>query len=165
MRDEVTGLYNDKYFEEKLTEEVKRAIKFRRPCALGIVDIDDVDVLNKLFGSDRLDSILRIVGKMVLENIEETDKASHLGKGRFAVIFPEKNKKEGFDLVEKLRKAIESSNIFGEKAAEKVKLTISAGIVANPMDGVNAKSLKDKALYSVDEAKKAGKNKVVMFNA
>ncbi|NQT95316.1 MAG: diguanylate cyclase, partial [Candidatus Omnitrophica bacterium] len=86
------------------------------------------------------------------------DKAGRFSDDEFALILPERNKKEAKDIADDVRGKISKLVVFQAGKEEKIQLTVSGGLSENPIDGSSAKELIDKAQSSLKEAKQAGKN-------
>ena len=165
ITDKLTGLYNLKYYKEYLAEELRRAAMYERPCSIVGFDVDNLDVYLKKFGGNIKNKVLKKIAGILRENARDIDKVARCKDTTFCVILPEINKKEAYTLAEKIRKAVAGESIPDAKNLIKdTKITVSAGVVANPVDGDIAEELSDK-LYSVTEqSKQNGKNRVTMFS-
>jgi len=98
------------------------------------------------------------MAKIIKDNITPVGKAARTGGDDFAMLLPEKNKKEANFIAEEVRKKIESTNMLRQAQAA---LTVSCGVSENPIDGSTADELMKKAAEAVKEAKALGKNRVV----
>ncbi len=160
IRDELTGLYNEKYMRESLSGEIKRAIKYQRPCSFVMVNIDDFKSYQQNNSELAGDNVLKKVADILKGSVEEIDKVARTKDDNFAIILPEKNRGEAKKVVEKMRKHIEEFKFPGAKTQPLGKLSISAGVSANPVDGITTEDLINKALTALIKAKKEGKNRV-----
>ncbi len=156
--DDLTGLYNKTFVLTRLEEEIKRAIFYQRPCSFIVFNIDNFKKFRETQGELMAEDALRKIAKIVKDNITPVGKAARIGGDEFAMLLPEKNKKEAAHLAEDVRRKIESTNLGREG---KVSLTVSVGVSENPIDGATSDELFKKANEAVREAKLAGKNKVV----
>jgi diguanylate cyclase (GGDEF)-like protein len=143
-----------------LDEEIKRAILLQRPCSFVLVNIDNFKIYRDRQGELASESTLKKIARILEENGTEIDRVGRFGGDEFALILPEKNKKEATLIAEEVRRRIEESIFPGDKTSM-VKLTVSAGVSENPIDGINAGELVDKATQSLKQAKVQGKNKVM----
>lgn len=162
IKDELTGLYNKKFIIDRLDEEIKRAASYQRPCSFLIFSIDDLEIYRKVNGDLIAEETIKKVGKIIEANLTETDRVGRLDGGEFAVVLPEKNKKQANSLAEMLRQRVEAFSIEGGKDYHGRFITISGGVSENPIDGVTADDLVKKAMGSLSEAKLRGKNVVVL---
>jgi diguanylate cyclase (GGDEF)-like protein len=86
--DDLTGLRNRRYFEERLGEELARSERSRLPCSVIVVDIDDFKVINDQHGHAAGDALLRSVGAMLSSNARAADIACRVGGDEMAIILP-----------------------------------------------------------------------------
>jgi len=164
ITDKLTGLYNLKYYEEYLNEELRRAAMYERPCSMIGLDVDNLDVYLKKLGGNVKNKVLKQIAGILRENVRDIDKVARCKDTIFCIILPEINKKEAYALAEKVRKAVANESIPDTKSIIKdTKITVSAGIVANPIDGDIVEELNNKLYRAIEQAKKERGNKVVMF--
>jgi diguanylate cyclase (GGDEF)-like protein len=164
ITDKLTGLYNLKYYEEYLTEELRRAAMHERPCSIIGLDIDNMDIYLKQFGENVKNEILKKIAYILKENVREIDKVVRYKDTMFCIILPEINKKDAYALAEKIRKAVAIESIPDTKSIIKgTKITVSGGVVANPIDGDTVKELSNKLYRAIGQVKKGKGNKVIMF--
>lgn len=162
IKDELTGLYNEKYITGRLEEEIKRAILYQRPCSFAILNIDDFMLYHQGRGELVAEETIKEIGKIVEANVTEVDRVGRLSGDEFAVVMPEKNKKQANSLAEVLRQRVEAFGISGGDKYPRKFVTVSGGVSENPLDGVTADQLIKKARASLGEAKAKGKNVVVL---
>ena len=99
--DSMTGLYNYRYFYQRLNEEIFRAKRFRRKLSLVIFDIDEFKVYNDTYGHQAGDAVLRQLGKFILSVVRSMDVVSRYGGEEFCVIMPEADDKECLKFMER----------------------------------------------------------------
>ena len=160
LTDDLTGLYNKKYLEERLSEEIQRAIMYQRPCSLALFAVDHFKSYNQTYGEKAGDLVLKGVAGLMRTHATDIDKVAHSGGGRFGVILPEKNKKEALLFAEEAKKRVERHRFPHEQSQPGGKLTISAGVAANPIDGARGEELMEKAASAQNRAQKDGGNRV-----
>lgn len=161
IKDTLTGLYNEVFMRNRLDEEIKRAIVYQRPCAFIILDIDNFKEYSRAFGSLQAESVLKRVAVLIRESVSEIDRVGRIGDDEFAVILPEKNKRNAKEIAENIRKKIEFSYIEEEDKAKRI--TISGGVSENPLDGISSEELLVKAKDMLAWAKKEGRNRVAVI--
>jgi diguanylate cyclase (GGDEF)-like protein len=159
IKDALTGLYNEAFIRNRLQEEIKRAIKYQRPCALVLFDIDNLKKYQDAFGLLQSEGVLKRLTFLISDSVTEVDRVGRTGDDEFAVILPEKNKRQAQEIAEIIRKKIEFS--FSEEPDPAKKITVSGGVSENPVDGINAQELFVKAKELLHEAKSRGRNRVV----
>lgn len=161
IRDELTGLYNEKFILNRLEEEIKRAVLYQRPCSLIVFNIDDLGLYRQINGDLAAEETIKKIGKAIESNVTEVEKVGRLSGDSFAVILPEKNKKQTNTIAEALKQRVEAFGIAGGKGYPRNFVTVSGGVSENPIDGVTANDLVKKATLALNEAKSKGKNTIV----
>jgi len=160
VRDEATGLYNENYMKARLDEEIKRAVIYQRPCGYLFVDIDGFKDFYAAYGEAKSSAVLREMAVILKSSVTEIDRVGRLGEDRFAVILPEKNKRQSVNIAEEIRKRIEDG--LGRSARADKKITASIGVSENPIDGSTVAELMEKAEKLARNAKALGKNRVAV---
>ncbi|QQE65610.1 hypothetical protein GFS31_22980 [Leptolyngbya sp. BL0902] len=159
IRDPLTGLYNRRYLEEMLTQEIVRAQRKQHALGVILLDIDHFKQFNDTFGHDAGDCVLQQVGTLLRENVRNSDIACRYGGEEMILILPEANLAETSDRAEMLRVAI--SQLCPHHHGQSLgTITASLGVAAFPHHGHTVEALikiADEALY---QAKTAGRNQV-----
>jgi diguanylate cyclase (GGDEF)-like protein len=161
IKDALTGLYNAVFMRSRLQEEIKRAITYQRPCAFILFDIDNFKDYYENSGLLQAEATLKKIASLVRDSVTEVDRAGRMGDDEFAVILPEKNKRRAQEIAEDIRKKVEFA--YSEEKDAHKKITVSVGVSENPLDGIEAQELIDKARGLVELAKKEGKNRTIAF--
>ena len=159
IKDDLTDLYNKTFIMGRLEEEIRRAIFYQRPCSFVAFNIDNFRKFRDVHGELAAEEALKRMSKIFRDNLTPVGKAARIGGDDFAMLLPEKNKKEAAYIAEELRKKIETTNLLRQGQAS---LTVSCGVGENPIDGATADELFKKAMSAVKEAKSLGKNRVVV---
>lgn len=160
-KDELTGLYNRRYFFERLERELYRCKRYGRAISLLMIDIDHFKKYNDSFGHLRGDKALKKIAGVLEGSLRQIDTVARYGGEEFMVLLPETCKDKAALVGEKLRKAVEEVD-FNENAAHlgPCRLTITIGVSGIPDDAdetVPALDMADKALYL---GKARGRNQV-----
>ncbi len=158
IRDALTGLYNESFIRNRLEEEIKRAIIYRRPCAFILLNIDNFQQFHENFGLLQAEVTLKKVASSIRDSFTEVDRVARVSDNEFAVVLPERNKRQAQKLAEEIRKKIEFT--FSKERDVFKRLTVSGGVSENPLDGVNAEELITKAKKALNFAKTQGKNRI-----
>ncbi len=158
VKDALTGLYNEGFIRNRLEEEIKRAIIYRRPCAFILFNIDNFRQFHENFGLLQAEVLLKKVASLIRDSFGEVDRVARMGNNEFAVVLPEKNKRQAHEIAEEIRKKIDFH--FNKERDANRRLTVSGGISENPLDGVNAQELIAKAKEALNFAKREGKNRI-----
>ncbi|MDO8489231.1 MAG: diguanylate cyclase [Candidatus Omnitrophota bacterium] len=160
-KDILTGLYNLNFITSRLQEEIRRAIVYQRPCAFIIFDIDNFKNYREKFGLISAEVALKKIAILVNGCITEVDRVGRTGDDEFSLILPERNKRQAQEVAEEIRKKIQVAFSLDQDSSKSI--TLSGGVAENPLDGVVAEQLINKAKELLKRAKTDGKNRVVVF--
>lgn len=160
--DAKTGLYNIKYFNTALNDELRRAHRFGRPLAVIMADLDGLRHINNTHGHLAGDAVLTAIGKIIRDQVREYDVAARFGGEEFALLMPETTTHEGYVVAERIRKAVESTPIQIPTRVEPIYVTITAGVASYPDDGQDMQQLLHAADVALYQGKASGKNRVRM---
>ena len=119
-------------------------------------------IRDRSFGSLQAESVIKRIAALIKDSVSEIDRVGRIGDDEFAVILPEKNKRQAQEIAENIRRKVEFS--YNEEAGPEKKITISAGVSENPVDGITSEELIAKAKELLQAAKNQGRNRVVSFN-
>lgn len=161
IMDELTGLYNAGYMKTRLEEEVQRSIRYHRPCSLVVVNVDDFRYFQETYGALRGEKILKRMGELLASCVTEVDRVGRMALDEFAVILPERNKRETMEMAETIRGRLAQGLADFLHSSGETAPTVSAGVSENPIDGSTGSELFVKAAERVRAAKRMGKNKVM----
>jgi diguanylate cyclase (GGDEF)-like protein len=163
MTDPLTGLFNRRYFLQRLFEEVERVKRHKECFTVFMIDIDDFKAFNDKYGHMAGDEILKYTAGAIKEGVRAIDVVARFGGEEFSVILPSTSKEESLVIAERIRKSVERMRLPEEKFSIKEGLTISLGVAEFAHDAWNIEELlhnADKAMYL---AKSMGKNRVVGY--
>jgi len=163
ITDELTGIYNYRYFSLKLKEELRRADRYNLPLSLIMLDIDWFKTFNDTYGHEVGNIVLKGITGVVKECIRDVDIFARYGGEEFVIILPQTPREEVTKIGERIRKQIEKASFGGEAGIGDLKVTVSVGISSFPENGrpnEELLSLVDQALY---RAKGSGKNMVCVI--
>ena len=146
-KDNLTGLYNRKYFNRKLNNELIKVKRIKSIVSLLIIDIDNFKKINDKYGHVSGDMVINKLTDIFRQNMRTNDILSRWGGEEFTVILPETNAAGATIFAERLRKIIEDTNLFCGK------VTVSIGIASTNgyIDKDNFVAQADKALYKAKE--------------
>jgi len=156
--DGLTGIFNRRFFEMRIMEEIERARRYGTTMAVVMADIDQFKKLNDDFGHLLGDEVLRQVSSLFHQNLRKIDVVCRYGGEEFALLLTQTNATQALAVAEKLRKLVEEWQFPGVPRT----VTISAGVAAFPDHGSGRDELvraADNALYS---AKQTGRNRVCL---
>jgi diguanylate cyclase (GGDEF)-like protein len=156
--DGLTGIFNRRFFEMRIVEEIERARRYTTGMAVVMADIDQFKKLNDEFGHLLGDEVLRQVCSLFHQNLRKIDVVCRYGGEEFALLLTQTNGQQAVAVAEKLRRLVEGWQFPGVPRT----VTISAGVAAFPDHGASRDELvraADNALYA---AKQTGRNRVCL---
>ena len=162
--DELTRLYNFRYFQDRVVSEVRRATRYDAPLSLMMIDADDFKAFNDSRGHLAGNMALRRLASVLRKTVREVDVAARYGGEEFAILLPSTPKLAALKLGEKLRQAVEKAGIGRDETRAGRPLTVSIGVASLPGDAANAEELVDRADRALYIAKSMGKNCVKPFS-
>jgi len=161
--DSKTGLFNAKFFDRTLLNELSRANRFDRPLTIVMADLDLLRNINNTYGHLAGDQVLIGVANILKKSVREYDLVSRFGGEEYAVLMPETTPTEAFPHIEAIREEIERAEFIVPTSVTPIKITMSFGIAGRegfdqtPGDIVHNA---DAALY---HAKLKGRNGTFIF--
>jgi len=164
--DELTGLWNRRYFERNLQMEVQRAQRYGHDVTVAMLDIDHFKQFNDAEGHQAGDLALKRVARILRDSFRRTDSVCRWGGEEFAVIMPETSREEGngVQFVDRARKGIEQAGLkFRDREGRARELTISGGVATLPLQAKDWQELVDKADKALYRAKDSGRNRIVGY--
>lgn len=159
MRDPLTGLPNRRAYDERIAHEVARWRRFREPLALLVCDVDNFKDVNDTFAHKAGDKALVMIGKLLSARLRETDFLARYGGEKFVVLLTGASQDDALRLADGTRTSIENGGLHAP--GQPVKITHSGGLVLFD-DGDTAEPVFERADKAPYEAKRQGKNKVVV---
>lgn len=161
--DGLTGLYNHRYFQERLAIEVAQAERSGKPLSLALTDIDFFKKFNDTFGHQEGDVVLRKVAQLCQEQVRGAqDVVCRYGGEEFVVILPDCDVVEARQVLDRLR-AFSAEHMIGGSGPQARAITLSVGLSAFPQCGKEPRELihaADEALY---KAKQTGRDRVCSY--
>ncbi len=160
VRDGLTGVFNRKYFDERLAAELSFARRHNLPASLLIFDLDHFKKINDTWGHQIGDLVLQAVAQTVQGRIRGEDMLARYGGEEFAIIACGLGLQDGMSLAEDLRREVEAMRILTPDG-EHIPVTISIGIacaeVAQEVVSTDLIALADRNMY---QAKQKGRNRI-----
>ncbi|HWX91060.1 MAG TPA: sensor domain-containing diguanylate cyclase [Terriglobales bacterium] len=156
--DGLTGIFNRRFFELRVVEEIDRARRFNSGMAVVMVDIDQFKRLNDEFGHLLGDEVLRQVSSVFHQQLRKIDVVCRYGGEEFAILLSQTNPQHALAVAEKLRRLVESWQFPGVPRP----VTISAGVATFPDHGTARDELVKSADAGLYAAKQGGRNRVLL---
>src|SRR2546421_6565148 len=160
FRDDVTGLYNRRFFSLRLEEEISRFRRFNHPVSVVLLDLDGFKSINDEFGHAVGDETLREIAQILMKQSRGINVISRYGGDEFAILLVETSKAGARLYAERIRQVVGSFPFSHGK-----HITASLGVASVPDDeAATAEDLfraADEALYA---AKRAGQNQAAAID-
>lgn len=159
--DGLTGLFNRRYFERRLKEEIAHAKRHKRPFSIVMVDLDHFKLVNDTYGHEDGDRVLRHIADVVQEQLREDDVPCRFGGEEFVLLLRGTTGMAARIVANRLRANLAAKPIRLGPKNELRHITFSAGVAAaddrNSYAADDVVARADAALY---RAKRAGRNRV-----
>ncbi len=165
IKDPLTGLYNRRYFNEKLGEELSRSRRTKMPVSLIYMDIDHFKKYNDNNGHPMGDVLLKMFSQILKKTSRKNDIPCRIGGEEFVIVLPHTDKMGAAIKAEKLRRVIESTAFPHGETQPMGKVSASMGVAEYPSHCNDVEGLvraADDALYQV---KSTTRNKVCLATA
>jgi diguanylate cyclase (GGDEF)-like protein len=134
MRDDLTQLFNRRYFFERLRRELDRARSLQSPLAILVLDVDHLKGVNDSYGHKAGDMVLANLAKLLVKCTRTSDIPARLGGDEFGVIMPETDKDGAFAVAKRLQRALEITPVY-EQDGDSLKMNVSLGVSGFPWGG------------------------------
>jgi diguanylate cyclase (GGDEF)-like protein len=158
--DGLTGLYNQRFFQETLRREVTRAHRYQRKLTLIVFDLDDFKSINDQVGHLAGDRVLAQAADRLREAVRSVDVACRIGGDEFAVIMPESASTDGEQLFRRVHNSMRGTAL----GPDEQRLRLSGGI-AELLHGDTPASLFERADAALYRAKELGKDRADIAGA
>jgi len=160
--DGLTGLYNHRYFQVRLQEELRRIKRNKSKLSLMMLDIDNFKNYNDTNGHPQGDWVLKELADILIQSVRAIDIVSRYGGEEFSVILPDTDSEDAFSVAERIRKNIEQS-YFQVNGCDDKSITVSIGIACYPHQVSGKEELIKKADQALYQAKRQGRNQVCIY--
>jgi len=156
--DDLTQLYNSRYFYEQLKKEVERSNRYEQPLTLLLMDLDRFKAFNDTYGHLEGDNVLSRLGGVIKRCLRESDSAYRYGGEEFTVLLPMTTREEGVVTAQRIQAEMSREAFYPEPGKE-VYLTMSIGVAQYQFreEMRNFVNRADKLMY---RAKQHGRNRI-----
>jgi diguanylate cyclase (GGDEF)-like protein len=158
--DSLTRLHNRRHFLERAEAEFERSKRYQRPLSIFLLDADHFKEINDTYGHDTGDQALRMLASMCRQNLRQLDVIGRYGGEEFVVFLPETSMAKAMEVAERLRAGVEEINL--DVAGDNIHVTVSIGVATATSQTDSIAALINEADRALYEAKRAGRNKVVL---
>ena len=163
VRDPMTRLYNRGYFYTMLSTEIKASTELR-PLSVIFCDIDFFKSVNDTWGHLQGDRVIIKLAKLMQQQSRSHDVVARIGGEEFAILLPETRVDAAYNIAERIRKNVEQQTTASTNGDFPRTITISLGIVSSADNDAAAEQLADLADRALYQAKKQGRNCVVIHS-
>ena len=163
ITDELTGLYNYRYFKRRLYLEINRAKRYGHALSLILLDVDNFKNYNDELGHPAGDRALKKIAELIKISIRKSDIAVRYGGEEFCIILPMEDIQAAKQFGERLRKKIETYEFYKREVQPAGKVTVSLGAASFPEDTGLMQDLIDKADAALYHAKHLGRNRICLY--
>ena len=156
--DNLTQLYNSRYFYHQLKMEIDRVERYGQPLTLLLLDLDDFKQFNDTYGHIEGDQVLSRFGQVIKRCLRQTDSAYRYGGEEFTILMPMTTSKNGAVTAERIGAEFKKEN-FSPLTGKNIYLTMSIGL-AQYKSQEDMKSFVHRVDQLMYKAKKNGKDRV-----
>jgi two-component system cell cycle response regulator len=158
--DELTGLYNRRYFDRHAALMLEKAVEQGRDLAVVMLDIDYFKPVNDTHGHSVGDLVLKEFASRLQRSIRGVDLACRYGGEEFVVLMPDTNQAQAHNIAERVRRSVADSR-FSVSNELSVDITVSLGVALSDPKGDTPEALLKRADMALYRAKNTGRNRVV----
>lgn len=160
ITDELTGLHNRFYLNERLHQSFRHAVRYRMPLSLMVLDVDNFKSINDQHGHGAGDAYLASFAKLLTDSCRDTDTICRYGGEEFVIMLPETSLEQAEQLATRLLKATRQMQVMHDDTV--ITTTTSIGISnLEPESMENEEELVKQADAALYRAKRAGKNRYI----
>jgi diguanylate cyclase (GGDEF)-like protein len=160
LTDELTGLPKREVFVKQLEAEIGRVKRYGFALAVAVIDVDNLDSVNKRYGRAAGDAVLRCYAGAILAKFRTYDLVARYGGDEFAVLFPNTQKDGAMHALEKARKTAAST--FIQQEGKNIPLPSFSSVLTQYSPGEPASALLERADQTLSQARLAGYNRMVV---
>ncbi len=160
VTDELTGLANYRELQNRLEEELTRAKRYSKHLSLLMIDVDDFKHFNDSYGHAAGDKALADLARVIEGVVRQVDLVARYGGEEFSVVLPETDAAGAYIVAEKIREAVAEAVFADEEGRRSSRMTVSIGLAAYPVHGMDRESILREADDALYRAKHGGKNRV-----
>lgn len=163
VTDELTGLYNRRYFYDQMASEFSRSKRHGHPLSFLLIDVDHFKVINDTYGHHVGDLVLRRLGNILSQSCRMADTVARYGGEEFVHMLPDTDEEGARLFAEKQRELVDGLEILSE-VGKKLRITISVGVASCTGEQLQSTNSPDQILTRADKAlyraKAEGRNRV-----
>jgi len=166
--DDLTHLYNRRYFFIRFRQELERARRYQRPLSCLILDIDHFKVVNDTYGHLAGDQVLQEIAHILQTQCRQSDLIGRYGGEEMIILLPETDTPGALAIAERIRETIQHHETVNGQGLP-IRVTVSIGVANVRGEELAAITDADRIIQDADDAllqaKKAGRNRTVLYKA
>ena len=162
FKDELTGLFNRRFYNERLIQEFSRAKRYGRTLSLLMMDVDYFKSVNDTFGHAAGDEVLKRVAVLLNKAVRDVDMVFRYAGDEFVVLLPETPWEFGLQVAQRIVEFAKKETVYFEGVA--INFTMSVGMASFPMHAESEKELYERADAALYQCKLKGRSRAQMFN-
>lgn len=163
IHDTLTEVFNRRHFFQLANQVLEQSIRYQRPVAILVIDIDHFKRINDDFGHITGDRVLKRFTAFCKQVVRSSDILARYGGEEFVLFLPETTRRNAYSVAERLRQKIASTPVLNGE--ESIYMTVSIGVASHDPLGppISLDVLLDRADQSLYQAKQNGRNRVVIW--
>ena len=155
--DDVTGVYNVRYFMDTCKKELRRSLRYSVPLSLLFLDLDQFKRINEEFGHVEGSQVLNRLCRLLGKHVRQVDTLARYGGDEFAILLVDTDHVEALAVAERIRVAVQAEKFLLAEDSS-LDLTVSVGVATSPGHGVERDEFIDAADRAMFQAKASGRN-------
>jgi len=163
--DQLTGVANRLYFQQRFESEIRRTENYRHALALFMFDIDEFKKINDTYGHYAGDVVIKKMAELVKKNTRSSDLVGRYGGDEFMVLITSTTEEQAVSFVEKLRVKISETDIAIPGTEVPVRITVSGGLAMFPTHGQSTTELFQAADDALYESKRQERNRITIASS
>jgi diguanylate cyclase (GGDEF)-like protein/PAS domain S-box-containing protein len=162
ITDSLTGLFNRRHFFSLAEKEFERSLRYHRPLALLMLDLDEFKQVNDRYGHLIGDQVLQTTSAIIQQSLRKVDISGRYGGEEFVILMPETDQEKALQAAERLRQTIAEFPIL--LSDENISVTTSIGVACcDSQDDLRLEILLNRADEALYQAKHMGRNRVCVW--
>jgi diguanylate cyclase (GGDEF)-like protein len=162
VTDEMTGLFNRRFIDEALSEQLAHAQTAGTPLSLVMADLDDFTSINNDYGHEVGDEVIKSVVPVLRRHFRESDLLARYGGDEFIFLLPETPAEEAHQICEAVCREVAALDVLAGLDGSLTRVTTSQGIASYPHHGRTVKAIREAADSALYDAKEQGRNRAVI---
>lgn len=163
LQDPLTSASNRREFDQKLKAAIQNAKKQHTPLSIILTDLDSFKNINDNFGHQVGDEVLKHFTSLMKKSVRDCDTIARIGGEEFAIILPYCNSHEAQDLADHVRSRLSLKSLIIRRTSQDIGIITASFGVTQLIDGEDTEDLIQRADEALYEAKRSGRNRVVLY--